>query len=192
MVNDLVKMHIRGTYQAYINLLYGGGAAAGAAFGGFLCEKVGWRATFAGQIPLILVVYVMAYLTIPRNLVPQLASEKRWIEIVREFDIAGSFFLFVSVASLILGLNFGGNIYSWDHPIVVSSLALALVTAAILIWVEDKVQHPIMPLDMITQAPRANLVFSNFFAMIGSNHILFNAPLYFEIVHGESPSVAGL
>jgi hypothetical protein len=49
-----------------------------------------------------------------------------------------------------------------------------------------------MPLDMITVAPRANLVFSNFFAMIGSNHILFNAPLYFQVVHGDSPSVAGL
>jgi hypothetical protein len=49
-----------------------------------------------------------------------------------------------------------------------------------------------MPLDMITVAPRANLVFSNFFAMIGSNHILFNAPLYFEVVHGESPAIAGL
>jgi predicted MFS family arabinose efflux permease len=192
MVNDLVKMHVRGTYQAYINLLYGGGAAAGAAFGGYLCETIGWRATFAAQIPLILIVYVMAYFTIPENLGPRSASDKPWNQLVREFDIAGSFFLFVSVACLILCLNLGGNVYPWGHPIVLSSLVIALITGAILIWVENKAERPIMPLDMITEAPRANLVFSNFFAMIGGNHILFNAPIYFEVVHGDSPSVAGL
>ena len=191
-MNDLVKIHLRGTYQAYINLLYGGGAAAGAAFGGYLCERIGWRATFAGQIPLILVVYVLARFTVPHNLGPNLAKDKHWTQLVRDFDIAGSFFMFVSVASLILGLNFGGNIYSWGHPIVVSSLVMAVVTAVILFRVEEKAEHPIMPLEMITTAPRSNLVFANFFAMLGSNHILFNAPLYFQIVHGDSPAMAGL
>jgi MFS family permease len=192
MVNDLVKINFRGTYQAYINLLYGGGAAAGAAFGGYLCDTIGWRLTFAGQIPLVLVVYAMAHYTLPWNLGPQLANGRHWSELLREFDIAGSFFLFLSVASLILGLNLGGNIYSWDSYIVRFSLATALISAVILLWVEKTAERPIMPLNMILEAPRANLVFSNFFTMIGSNHILFNAPLYFEAVHGESATVAGL
>jgi hypothetical protein len=49
-----------------------------------------------------------------------------------------------------------------------------------------------MPLAMISQPPRANLVFGNIFAMIGINHILFNAPLYFQAVHFDSPTAAGL
>jgi predicted MFS family arabinose efflux permease len=185
-------MHLRGTYQAYINLLYGGGATIGAAFGGFLCDTIGWRWTFAGQIPLVLVVYAMAYYTLPANLGPQLAKNRPLAELFPELDIAGSALLFISIASLILGLNFGGNIYSWTHPIVISSLTLAFVAAAILLDVEKKAKRPILPLDMIMKAPRANLMFSNFFAMIGSNHILFNAPLYFQVVHGDSATVAGL
>jgi predicted MFS family arabinose efflux permease len=188
----LVKIHLRGTYQAYINLLYGGGATIGAAFGGFLCETIGWRWTFAAQIPLILTVYAMAYHTIPDNLGPQLANNRPFAELIPELDITGSCLLFISIASLILGLNFGGNIYSWTHPVVISSLTLAFVTAAILLDVEKKAKRPILPLEMITRAPRANLMFSNFFAMIGSNHILFNAPLYFQVVHGDSATVAGL
>jgi hypothetical protein len=192
IVNDLVKIHLRGTYQAYINLLYGGGATIGAAFGGFLCDTIGWRWTFAGQIPLILVVYAMAYYTIPQDLGPRLAYDRPLAELLPELDITGSVLLFVSIASLILGLNFGGNIYSWTHPVVISSLTLAFVTGAILFDVEKKAKRPILPLGMIMSAPRANLMFSNFFAMIGSNHILFNAPLYFQVVHGDTATVAGL
>ena len=53
MTNDLVSIEVRGTYQAYINLFYGGGSACGAAFGGVLCDKLGWRMTFAVQIPVL-------------------------------------------------------------------------------------------------------------------------------------------
>lgn len=46
MTNDLVSIEVRGTYQAYINLFFGLGSACGAAFGGFLCDTIGWRWTF--------------------------------------------------------------------------------------------------------------------------------------------------
>jgi hypothetical protein len=134
----------------------------------------------------------MAYYSIPENLGPQLAKDRPLAELFPELDITGSCLLFISIASLILGLNFGGNVYSWTHPIVLSSLTLAFVAAAILIDVEKRAKRPIMPLDMIMRTPRANLIFSNLFAMVGSNHILFNAPLYFQVVHGDSATVAGL
>jgi hypothetical protein len=137
-------------------------------------------------------VFFVAYYTVPQNLGPQLANDRPFAELIPELDMMGSFLLFTSVASLILGLNLGGNIYTWTHPIVISSLTLAFVTGAILLDVEKKALRPILPLGMITKAPHANLLFSNFFAMIGSNHILFNAPLYFQVVHGDSATVAGL
>jgi hypothetical protein len=188
----LVKIHLRGTYQAYINLLYGGGATMGAAFGRFLCDTIGWRGIFAAQIPLVLIVYFMAYYTVPNNLGPQLAKDQPLAKLLPELDITGSCLLLISVASLILELNLGGNVYNWTHPIVISSLTLAFVTGAILLDVEKKAKRPILPLGMIASAPRANLLFCNLFAMIRSNHILFNAPLYFQVVHGDSAIVAGL
>jgi hypothetical protein len=192
MVNDLVKLEHRGTYQAYVNLLYGGGAAAGAAAGGFLCESLGWRWTFAGQIPLILVVYAMAHFCIPSGLGLTTSNYKTWAEQVQEFDIPGSLFLFVSVACLILGLNLGGNHYSWTHPIVIGSLLVSGLTGLILFQIEKNAIRPILPLELVTEAPRSNLLFANLFVMCGSNHILFNAPIFFEVVYGDSPTTAGL
>lgn len=194
MVNDLVKIQVRGTYQAYINLLYGGGAAAGAALGGLFCDTIGWRLTFAIQIPLVLAIFAVAFFTVPSNLGPQLAknSNQTWLEILREFDLAGSFSLAISVAFLILGLNLGGNLFPWSHPLVISSLIIAIVSSVLFAWVERRAKRPVLPLELMSTKPRWNLLFSNFFAMVGTNHVLFNAPLYFQAVHGDSPTTAGI
>ncbi|KAL6165523.1 hypothetical protein ACJQWK_08747 [Exserohilum turcicum] len=193
MTNDLVSIEVRGTYQAYINLFYGGGAACGAAFGGFLCDRLGWRMTFALQIPLIFVLLINALLTTPSHLGPNLARRfgLGFRDAMKGFDIAGSILLTVSVAFLILGLNLGGNIYPWTHWIILTSLVVALVTSAVLIRVESRAVRPVMPLPMLFSKPRGSLVFNNFFAQIGMNTILFNAPLYFQAVELESASVSG-
>ncbi|KAF1846764.1 MFS general substrate transporter [Cucurbitaria berberidis CBS 394.84] len=193
MTNDLVSIEIRGTYQAYINLFYGGGSACGAAFGGYLCDKLGWRMTFAIQIPILLVLLLNAIFTTPSSLGPNLAKRSGLgiRDSMKGFDVAGSFLLASSVAFLILGLNLGGNIYPWKHPIVIASLIVAVISGAILIRVESGAARAVMPLPMLFSKPRGNLVFNNFFAQIGMNTILFNAPLYFQAVKLESASVSG-
>lgn len=193
MTNDLVSIEVRGTYQAYINLFYGGGSACGAAFGGFLCDKIGWRMTFAVQVPLLVALLINAYFTTPTTLGPNLAKRSRLgiRDAMKGFDIAGSILLTVSVAFLILGLNLGGNIFPWEHPLVIVSLVVAVVAGAMLIRVESRAQRPVMPLPMLFSQPRGNLVFNNFFAQIGMNTILFNAPLYFQAVKLETASVSG-
>lgn len=193
MTNDLVSIEVRGTYQAYINLFYGGGSACGAAFGGFLCDKLGWRMTFAIQIPLLLVLLVNAICTTPSSLGPNLAKRSGLgiRDAMRGFDIAGSTLLSGSVAFLILGLNLGGNVYPWKHPLVITSLVVALIAGAVLIVVESRAARAVMPLPMLFSKPRGNLVFNNFFAQIGMNTILFNAPLYFQAVKLETASTSG-
>lgn len=193
MTNDLVSIQVRGTYQAYINLFYGGGSAAGAAFGGFLCDKIGWRMTFAIQIPVILVIFINGYFTTPASLGPDLArrSGQSIRDAMKGFDFAGSVLLTGSVAFLILGLNLGGNVYPWKHPLVIVSLVVAAVAGTILVRVEHTAAKPVMPLAMLFTKPRGNLVFNNFFAQLGINTIIFNAPLYFQAVKLESASMSG-
>jgi MFS family permease len=193
MTNDLVSIDVRGTYQAYINLFYGGGSACGAAFGGFLCDKLGWRMTFAIQVPVLVALLINAFFSTPSTLGPNLAKRSGLgiRDAMKGFDIAGSILLTFSVAFLILGLNLGGNVYPWDHPLVITSIVVALVAGAILIRVESRAERAVMPLPMLFSQPRGNLVFNNFFAQIGMNTILFNAPLYFQAVKLETASISG-
>ena len=193
MVNDLVAIEIRGKYQAYINIFFGLGSATGAAFGGVLCDLIGWRGAFGIQLPPVVVLLIIAVLTTPSDLGPNLAktSDKPVLSIIRSFDWAGSFFLATFVGTLILGLNLGGNVFPWLNPIVIASLCVSFVTAIILVYIESKVERPVMPLPLLFSSPRGNMVFSNFFAQMGFNTVIFNAPLYFQAVKLDTPSMSG-
>ncbi|KAF1989199.1 MFS general substrate transporter [Aulographum hederae CBS 113979] len=194
MTNDLVPIEIRGTYQAYINLAYGLGSACGAAFGGFLCDSLGWRWTFGIQIPPVLVILGIAIFTTPTSLGPHIARKdptKTFRQHLANFDLLGSFLLAVSVAFLILFLNLGGNIYPWKHGFVIGSLVIFLVSAPLLLYVESRAKLPVMPLSMLFSKPRGVMVFNNFFGNMGFNIVIFHAPLYFQAVKLESASTSG-
>ena len=194
ITSDLVPIENRGIYQSYINLAFGLGSAAGAALGGLLCDTLGWQLTFGVQVPLIFICCVTAWFTTPTTLGPNLRSKsgKTIWETVRSFDITGSFLLTMAVTFLILGINLGGNVLSWDHPIVIASLIAFSIFSALLLRVESRAIRPIMPLKLLTSQPRANLIFNNFFGNIAANTILFNVPLYFQAVRLESATNSGL
>lgn len=193
LTNDMVPIEIRGNYQAYINLFFGLGQACGAAFGGFLCDTLGWRWTFGIQIPVQLLILVAAAIIMPNTLGPNLAknSDKSAFQHIKTFDLLGSLLLTISAAFMILGLNLGGNVLSWKHPFVITSLCISILAGFFLIRIEGKAGRPVMPLAMLFTAPRGNLVFSNFFSSIGSNTVIFNAPLYFQAVKLDSASQSG-
>lgn len=194
LTNDLVPMRIRGFYQALVNLAWGSGAAMGAAFGGFLCDTLGWRWTFGVQVPPLLVILIVAVIVTPHGLGPRLAksdsSKSRW-KVVRSFDLAGSFLLTAAVSLLILGLNLGGNILPWSHPFITVALVLSVVAGSALVWVERRAPKPVMPLKLLATKPRGNMVFHQFFTFMGANAMVFNAPLYFQVVNLDSPSMSG-
>jgi MFS family permease len=193
LTNDLVPIEIRGTYQSYINIFYGAGSACGAAFGGALCESIGWRWAFGIQVPFVFLIFVMAVITTPTTLGPRLAetSGQSVMESLKAFDNAGSLFLVIAVSTLVLGMNLGGNVLPWSSPIVIASLAIAGVSALLLIYIERKAARPVMPLVLLSTRPRGNLIYSNFFANVGYNTLLFNIPLYFQAVKLESASASG-
>ncbi|KAI9713431.1 MAG: hypothetical protein M1820_000813 [Bogoriella megaspora] len=193
MVNDMVPIEIRGVYQSYINMFFGAGSVAGAVFGGFMCDRLGWRWTFGIQVPPILIILILSAIAIPASLGPHLAktSEKTAWDLIRGFDIAGSILLTLTVGLLILGLNVGGAILPWIHPLVITSLVLAAIAIPVLAYAEHRAEKPVVPLWILVRPPHGNLIVSNFFAMVGINTILFNAPLYFQAVVLDTPSMSG-
>ena len=194
IISDLVRIEHRGICQSYINLAWGLGSASGAALGGFLCDRLGWRWMFGIQVPLILVMLVTAWLTTPTNLGPNLAKTGNlsvW-QTIKGFDIVGAILLTLSVTFLILGLNLGGNVLSWGHPVVISSFIACTIAAAFLLRVEAGAFRPVMPLELLTRKPRANLIFSNFLGNIAMHTLLFNVPLYFQAVKLDSATNSGL
>ncbi|OAX80770.1 hypothetical protein ACJ72_04891 [Emergomyces africanus] len=191
--SDLIHIEHRGIYQSYISLAYGLGNCLGLAFGGLIVDSLGWRAVFVIQLPMICALFLAVYLTLPSGLGPQLARERNITirKALGTIDIAGSFFLVVGVTALMLGLNLGGNVFPWSHPIVISSLITFCLVSVPFVKTERSSPNPAIPLALLTTAPHANLILANFLAGVSINTILFNAPLFFQAVRLESPTSSG-
>lgn len=192
--SDLVRIEYRGVYQSYINLCLGIGSCLGLAFGGLLCDQIGWRGAFLIQLPFILILFVTAAFTIPADLGVKLAGSERMtvLELIRSIDLTGSLFLILAVTALIMGLNLGGNVFPWSHPLVISSLVASLVLSVVLVRYERGVPRAVLPIELLSQDPRASIVFGNFFGAVSVNTMMFNAPLYFQAVKLASPTDSGL
>ncbi|KAL5338617.1 major facilitator superfamily-domain-containing protein [Aspergillus crustosus] len=192
--SDLVRIEYRGIYQSYINLCLGVGGCLGLAFGGYLCDQVGWRGAFLVQLPFIFIYFLVACWTTPAGLglKAQTGERMSFWQLLLSIDLVGSALLVLCVTTLIMGLNLGGNVYSWTHPIVITSLVLSVVFATIFIPYERRVARPVMPISLLAKNPRAALVFGNFFGSLSVNTMVFNAPLYFQAVKLASPTDSGL
>lgn len=192
--SDLVRIEYRGVYQSYINLCLGIGSCLGLAFGGLLCDQIGWRGAFLVQLPFILVLFMTAAFTIPADLgVKSPGLERMKLpQVIRSIDLTGSLFLILAVTALIMGLNLGGNVFPWSHPLVISSLVAFVVLSAVLVRYERGVRRAVLPIELLSQDPRASIIFGNFFGAVSVNTMMFNAPLYFQAVKLASPTDSGL
>lgn len=174
-------------------MVYGVASTSGAALGGFLAENLGWRAEFGIQVPPLLLCVGISVLTIPGDLGLDVHAHKETVlQAMRQFDFRGSFLLTTSIAFLILGLNLGGNVLAWTHPLVLASLAIFAVSFPLFLWAERSALRPIMPLRLIQRSPHANMIYSNFLSAFLMNAILFNMPLYFQAVLLTSATTSGL
>ncbi|KAI9171234.1 LOW QUALITY PROTEIN: transporter [Paramyrothecium foliicola] len=167
----------RGSYQAYINIVYGLGSALGAALGGAMAEALGWRWEFGVQVPALLLCIGVSQLSIPDDLGIHGKVKLSVWGALAEFDMKGSLILTVSVTFFILGLTLGGNVLPLGFPTF--------------LWVERFVPKPIMPLKLISSSPRANLIFSNVIAAFLTSAVYFNIPLYFQAVLLHSATTSG-
>jgi MFS family permease len=193
IVSDLVRIEDRGVFQSHINFAFGLGSASGAALGGWLCDRLGWRWAFGIQVPFLCLCFVMGAVFTPSNLGPMLINAgegSAWIAL-KNFDSLGSVSLVITVTSLILALNLGGNIFPWTSPVVIACFIIFAVVACLFIFIEMKAKQPLMPLPLLTKAPVANMVFANMLGGIASNTVLFNVPLFFQAVLLTSASSSG-
>ncbi len=193
ILSDLVRIEHRGVFQSHINVAFGLGSASGAALGGWLCDSLGWRWAFGVQVPFIGFCLATAILFTPSDLGPMLINNGEggaWVAL-KNFDSLGSVSLVITVTSLILALNLGGNMFPWMSPVVISCFAIFVLVGCGFIVVEMRAKQPLMPLHLLSKPPVANIVFANLLGGIASNTVLFNLPLFFQAVLLTSATDSG-
>jgi EmrB/QacA subfamily drug resistance transporter len=180
MINKMFPPHRRALALGYWSFVAAGGPMLGVIVGGPAVEAFGWRLIFVAQIPLTILALVVGFLVLPE-------TERR--RDVR-FDLAGSTLLALGVGALLVALN-RGPILGWSHVVVVVGFALCPTFIAAFVWVERRIDHPLIPLRYFGRAnfafPIANQFFANFAYMGG----FIISPLFVEAVLGYGPARTG-
>jgi EmrB/QacA subfamily drug resistance transporter len=181
-VGDLFPPSVRGKYQGYISGVFGLSSVIGPTLGGFITDNFSWHWIFYINIPIgigVIALFITSF--------PLIRPRKEQNAI----DYKGIVLLILTVVPLLLALSWGGVQYPWVSVEIIGMLVFSLIMGILLIIIDNRIQHPILPLqyfaDRTVSISMAVTLLSGF-GMFGA--ILF-IPLYFQGVRGFSASASG-
>jgi EmrB/QacA subfamily drug resistance transporter len=183
VIGDLVPPSDRGRWQGLTGAVFGVGSVLGPLTGGWIADNADWRWVFFVSLPvgLIALVVVLATLKIPPH--PERATR---------IDYSGAALLAAGVSCILLGTVRAGEDATVASADVLGLLAVGVALLGVLAWHERRIDHPIVPLELLRLrvfAAASGASFAFGIAMFGA--IIF-VPLFVQGVLGESATNAGL
>ena len=186
VAGDLVPLRKRGVLQGIGNIVIGAGSGIGGLLGGWINGLAEWRVAFLVQVPFLIVGAVMVFFTVK---VPTKKMEK---SALKRVDYLGSLTLTCALVLFLLGLNTGGNVLPWTHPLVLTALPISFVFLLIFIYIEEKrALEPIIPVRLLLNRTVASTCLSYWFVFMAYFGLTYYMPVYLQLL-GKSPTQAGL
>jgi EmrB/QacA subfamily drug resistance transporter len=181
-IGDVVSPRDRPRYQGLFTGTFALASVAGPLLGGFITSALSWRWVFYVNLPVGILALVMIAMGLRKPPSGQ----------VRPIDYLGALLLTGATALMLLLLAWGGTEFPWLSADSAALLATALLLAGLFVWQELRAPEPLIRLPLFRNPVFARGVTVGgmmAFAMLGSTVFL---PLYFQLVLGMSPAVAGL
>lgn len=156
-----------------------GGAALGLMAGGMLTQWASWRWVLFVNVPIGLVVLVLA-----RAVLPETARH------VGRFDLAGALTSSVGMGSLVFALIHAAS-HGWGDTTTLLSLTAGLALLATFVAVELRASSPITPLRLFADRNRASSYLIRLFMVAGMMGMFFFLTLFLQDVLGYSSLKTG-
>ena len=162
--------------------LGGIGGALGPFLGGWLVEVASWRLIFLINVPIALLVVLVAARHVPESRNPDAA---------RELDVAGV----LTGATGLGGLTYGFTAWPSHGPGSPQVLAALLIGAAgmtAFVLAERRSRHPMLPLEIFGSKAFAGANLVTFLVYAANGGVFFLVVLNLQVVAGFSPLAGGL
>ena len=159
LIADLLPIREVAQWRAYVNLVATFGRSIGGPLGGWLVDVIGWRWSFFGQVPIILVAILLVTAYLP-NITSKGSNSATSAETdssglkkskLSRIDFKGSFLFALMILSLMTATELGGEKYPWSHPLIISMFALGIILIFVFVKVEQEQEEPILPLEIFHQ-----------------------------------------
>ncbi|KAJ7726403.1 putative efflux pump antibiotic resistance protein [Mycena metata] len=192
IIAHTVPLAKRGIFNGLIGGLGGIGSVSGPLLGGVITENISFRFCFylsvpIGMIALVLTLFVLEIRT-PKGDSAAASSLK-----LADFDPLGNLVFVPAMVTLLLAVQWGGSAYLWSSGIIIGLLLTSLVLSAIFIriqlWAEEQATIPprILKERTIWSASLYALCIGGSF-----NIITMCLPIWFQVIHGDSPESSGV
>ncbi|HEX6526971.1 MAG TPA: MFS transporter [Streptosporangiaceae bacterium] len=158
------------------------GLALGPVIGGLISQHIRWGWIFLINVPVGVATFAIA--------VPVM-RESRASSVVRSLDIGGLITSAVSLFALTYAL-IEGHDKGWASVQIMASFAVAAVAAAIFMFVESRVEHPMVDLRIFGIRQFSGGTSTMMIWAFGILGIYFFTSLYLQGTLGFSPTKAGL
>jgi EmrB/QacA subfamily drug resistance transporter len=182
IVGDVVSPRDRGRYQGLFGAVFGVASIIGPLLGGVFVEQLSWRWIFYINVPIGAVALAVVAAQVPGQL-------RRVHHVI---DYLGTAVLVLAVSSLVLFTSLGGTTYRWGSAAIIALGVAGGVLVVIFVFVERRAVEPVLPLHLFSIrafSVTSTVGFIVGFAMFGA---IVYLPLFFQIVHGDSPTISGL
>lgn len=187
-ISDLFSLRQRSLFVGLIEVIWTLAGGVGPLLGGVFAQYVNWRWCFYINLPITGLSFVMLLATLDVH-----NPRTRIREGLLAIDWLGTICVLGMVLMILLGLDFGGVIASWNSATVVCLLVFGVVMVACFLYVERRwAKYPLMPLELFKdwQNIAVTLVLiTHGMAYIAADYYL---PLYLQSVKQASPLRSGV
>jgi EmrB/QacA subfamily drug resistance transporter len=182
LIGEVIPLRDRGRYQGALGAVFGVTTVVGPLLGGFFTDHLSWRWAFWINVPVAVVVFVVALVAIPA-----LGRTGR-----AAIDYVGIVLVGLGASGLTLATSWGGGEYAWTSPVIIGLFVGSVTALAVFVWVESRVREPILPIRLFASPVFTVCCVLSFivgFAMLGA---LTFMPTFMQFVDGVSATVSGL
>ena len=182
IVGDIVSPRERGRYQGLFGAVFGIASIIGPLLGGVFVEQLSWHWIFYINLPIGVVALAVIAIEVPGQL----------SRIHHIIDYLGTILLMTSATCLVLFTSLGGTTYAWGSPLMVSFAVAGVVLLGVFILVERRAAEPVLPLHLFSNRGFSSTSVVGFIVGLALFGAVTYLPVFFQIVHGESPTESGL
>ncbi len=161
--------------------LMAAGFTTGAVLGGLLTDLLSWRWAFFLNVPVALLVLIVA----PRVLVERPAEQRT------RLDLSGAGTVTLGLLALVFGLTRAAS-HGWTDAPTLLAFAAAVALLAAFVAVEHRTAFPLVPLPVRRRRSVAVGNVAGALAFVTETSLVFLLTLYLQEVLGYSPLGAGL
>ncbi|MFD5867912.1 MDR family MFS transporter [Corynebacterium sp. NPDC060344] len=179
---EVVSARERGKYMGLFGAVFGLSSVLGPVLGGWFTDGPGWRWGLWINVPLGLIALFFAwrYLSLPKR------------PTTGDFDWTGTALMIIATSSLILMSTWGGTQYAWSSPMILSLIAISAVAWFLFVAVEKRAKNPLVPMALFANRNFVLTTLAGFAMGVGMFGTMAYLPTYLQMVHGMSPTLAGM